>query len=288
MSSTFPPASHVIRPTAASRYDSGMRHAPQETASVASRGGAPTSGVTVVISVYNQRAFVEEAVASALQQTVQAFVHVVDDGSTDGSAEAARALGVPVTTLPHRGSFDTFRSGLARVDTPYFSLVGGDDVLNPRFIELTLPHMADPAVAFVYTGMEWFGSEHRLVPARPFSPGRLLWNNYVPAASLTRTEAYRMVGGLDPLFASGAEDWALWVAMVANGWKGVPVDEPLLRYRRHGGGSRSSNRRYWAGQRIRLNLIRRHPLLYLRHAPRIAAVAAERALARLAGRASPL
>ena len=47
---------------------------------------------SVIVTCYNYRDFVEEAVDSALAQTrAAAQVIVVDDGSTDGSSELLRA-----------------------------------------------------------------------------------------------------------------------------------------------------------------------------------------------------
>jgi len=55
----------------------------------------PKPFVTVLIDTYNQEAFIEEAIASVLQQDFPASereILVVDDGSTDRTAEIARAL----------------------------------------------------------------------------------------------------------------------------------------------------------------------------------------------------
>ena len=99
--------------------------------------------------------------------------------------------------------------------------------------------MADPEVGFVYTGFEWFGAADRSFPAPPFDVRALAYGNYVHAASLVRTEAYRAVGGFDERFADHHEDWALFLAIARAGWVGVPVDLPLLRYRQHEGESRN-------------------------------------------------
>lgn len=242
--------------------------------------------VTIVISSYNQSEYLLEAIASAQRQTVACRVMVADDGSTDGSVELARSCGVDVESYPHRGAFETFRSGIDAVETPFFILLGGDDRLHVEYVEKTIPPMESSDVGFVYTGMRWFGAEDRTVSAGPYSVSELLWNNYVHASSLTRLSAYRDVGGLDATFSRGAEDWGLWVAMVAAGWTGACVDEPLLEYRRHPAGSRSASRSYWHGQRIRMALVRRHPGMYLRHAPSLLRIASRQLRRRLSGRPS--
>jgi GT2 family glycosyltransferase len=217
--------------------------------------------VTIVISCYEQQAYIAEAVQSALGQTWPARVVLVDDGSADDSLRVARALGVECRALPHRGALLTFRAGVELVETPYYLLLNGDDVLEPTFVERTRPLMDDPAVGFVYTGFEWFGAAQRLFPAPPFDARALAYGNYVHAASLVRTGAYHAVGGFDERFADHHEDWALFLAIARAGWLGVPVDAPLLHYRQHAVQSR--NRAEMASiEEARWRLFRRDPGAY--------------------------
>jgi GT2 family glycosyltransferase len=195
--------------------------------------------VTIVVTCFDQAAYIADALRSALEQTRAVRVLMVDDGSTDESVRMARDLGVDCLELPHRGALATFRAGVERVGTPFYCLLNGDDILDPRFLERTRPAMDDPRVGFVYTGFEWFGAAHRVVEAPPFHVRTLRFGNYVHAASLVRKAAYESVGGFDERFADHHEDWALWLAMARKGWVGVPVNEPLLRYRQHEGQSRN-------------------------------------------------
>jgi glycosyltransferase involved in cell wall biosynthesis len=199
----------------------------------------PGDDVTIVVTCYQQEAYIAEAVESALGQSWPAPVLLVDDGSTDRSVAIAQDLGATCHVLPHRGALATFRAGVDLVETPFYLLLNGDDVLDRAYVERTRPPMRDPGVGFVYTGFEWFGAAERTFPAPPFDVRALAYGNYIHAASLVRTEAYRAVGGFDERFADHHEDWALFLSMARAGWDGVPVDEPLLRYRQHESGSRN-------------------------------------------------
>jgi glycosyltransferase involved in cell wall biosynthesis len=217
--------------------------------------------VTIVITCYEQEPFVASAVRSALIQTLPARVIVVDDGSTDRSAAIAERMGVEVRRRPHAGALSTFRAAVAAVETPLYILLNADDELDARYVELTRPHMDDPSVGFVYTGMQLAGSAQGTVGAPAFDVRTLRWGNYVHAASLTRLAAYESVGGFDARFADHHEDWALWVAMARSGWVGRAVDVPLLRYRRHDAVSRNPAR-YRDVEAARWRLFRRSPDLY--------------------------
>lgn len=219
------------------------------------------SDVTIVISSYNQAAFIGEAVQSALQQNVACTVLVVDDGSNDGSAEIAEQLGAHVVRRPHRGAMETFRTCVELVETPFYCLLNGDDGLEPTYVARTRPLIDDPRVGFVYTGVLYTGAVSGTRPARAFDAGALRWGNYVHGASLTRKAAYDAVGGFDRAFVDQFEDWALWVSIANAGWIGVPVDQPLLRYRRHVGASRNPTGA-WELERARWRIATRYPRFY--------------------------
>ena len=102
-------------------------------------GSAPL--VTVVTPAYNVAAYVGEAVGSVLRQTFTDFEYlVVDDGSTDGTADAvrSRAAGDPrVRLIPaeHSGLSDTRNRGVKEARGTYIAFLDGDDRWHPRFLE---------------------------------------------------------------------------------------------------------------------------------------------------------
>lgn len=217
--------------------------------------------VTIVISSFNQRQYLPEAITSALSQTIRSPVVVVDDGSSDGSAELAEGMGVDTVRLSHRGALETFRSGVEVVKTPFYILLNGDDALEDSYVERTLPWMTDPEVGFVYTGVRYIGAREGVEYGRPFDRAALRWWNFAHGASLVRKAAYESVGGYDLRFKDHHEDWALWVAMVAKGWAGASIGEPLLRYRQHEHETRNP-RDLRAIKRLRWRLAFRYPAYY--------------------------
>ncbi|MGX5841980.1 glycosyltransferase family 2 protein [Mesorhizobium sp. ArgA1] len=99
--------------------------------------------VAVVITCYNYRPYVEQAIRSVLTQTYRNWECViVDDASTDGSAEHVRQLlqsiGDPRLRLLMRpqngGQLAAFRDGFAAGDAPFVTFLDADDVWRPNFL----------------------------------------------------------------------------------------------------------------------------------------------------------
>ena len=126
----------------------------------------------VVVTSYNYRDYVVEAVDSALAQAhAAAQVIVVDDGSTDGSAELLRSRygNDPRVTLlctPNGGQLAAFQQGLACVvvDVDVVCFLDSDDRWAPDYLgKLAAVYDQRADVGFIVTDMRWFGERERLV-----------------------------------------------------------------------------------------------------------------------------
>lgn len=110
----------------------------------------PTVPVTVIIPAYNEAASLADTILSVRAQTVTpAEIIVVDDYSSDGTGDVARALGVTVIRPPaNTGSKAGAQMfALGRVQTEYTIAIDADTALAPDGIELLLRAFADPRVA---------------------------------------------------------------------------------------------------------------------------------------------
>lgn len=99
--------------------------------------------VAVVITCYNYRAYVEQAIRSVLAQTYRNWnCVIVDDASTDGSADHIRellaAIDDPRLRLLARsqngGQIAGFRDGFAATDAPFVVFLDADDAWLPDFL----------------------------------------------------------------------------------------------------------------------------------------------------------
>lgn len=114
--------------------------------------------VTIVIPVYNRRQYIAGAVDSALRQTYPAVeVVVVDDGSTDGTAEILRQYEGRCRILRHEGNrgIAAAKNRGLRASSPeakYVAILDSDDSYHPAFAERCAGFLErNPKVGFVYT-----------------------------------------------------------------------------------------------------------------------------------------
>lgn len=93
---------------------------------------------SVVMPVYNREKYVREAVDSVLCQTFTDYeLIVVDDGSTDGTAELLQSYGTRIQVIrqQNRGPEVARNTGAAAARGQYIALLDSDDFLLPCALE---------------------------------------------------------------------------------------------------------------------------------------------------------
>ncbi|KAB8289766.1 glycosyltransferase family 2 protein [Bifidobacterium avesanii] len=199
--------------------------------------------VTVVITGFNQGDMLADAVESALRQSIgPASVIVVDDGSTDEDSIAVLdALGrrgdegVRVIRQRNAGVSAARNAGIATADTTYISVLDGDDLLLPDFLNRTLAALrAAPSVVAASGWLKCFGILDCVVRPSGGTLADFLPRNCCPSACTFRRETWERCGGYDESMREGFEDWEFCLSLLETGGEGSRVEvvgEPLVNYR---------------------------------------------------------
>ena len=196
--------------------------------------------VTVIIPTHNYGHLIGEAIESVLNQTYQNLeIMVVDDGSTDNTAEVVKLYPtVRYVYQTHVGKKTPARAhntGIKLSHGEYIICLGADDKLLPTYIEECAQQIEkDAKNGFVWTGTIEFGaSNHVRTPRTPHHRFSLLRHPHGQlGAMLVRKKAYDEVGLYDENLDC-LEDWDMAIRLSLKGWKGKSVRKTLHLCRVH-------------------------------------------------------
>lgn len=215
--------------------------------------GPPQPEVTVVVPCYNYGRYLEQAVASARSQdNVVAHVMIIDDASTDDSAEVAQAIAASddkVSVIAHstnKGHIATYNEGLGSVETEFVALLSADDLLTPGALGRATALMRSfPDVGFVY-GRPVLVTGSVLPPARTRARTWTVWNGrdwiadryrlgrnaiWAPESVMRTTTLHR--AGLFDSAHPHSGDLHLWLRMAQKGDVGLISGADQGWYREH-------------------------------------------------------
>ncbi len=199
------------------------------------------STITVVITTYNRAQFLERAIQSAFQAGSDPEVVVVDDCSTDDTAEFCSKLNIRYIRLSvNQGLANARNVGIAESSSEFITFLDDDDLRLPGSFDKQLERMtADERIALCY-GQALIGDPHRQLPTGEIYPsecpqGDIFWelleNNFIPMPSVLARKKYLLsVGGFNtalPLI----EDWDMWLR-IGERFSVVAVEEPVAIYRK--------------------------------------------------------
>lgn len=206
--------------------------------------------VSTIVPAYNAASFVGRAIASALAQDVDQQIIVVDDGSTDKTAEVVAAFGAAAELVrtPNRGVSAARNEGIRRVRGEFVAFLDADDEWFPgklrRQLELFARHpdvgtvIADEVhvdaqgnvVRPSFFASRSFAAELPIKPGLASKP--LTWlvkESFFPTSSvLTRRTVLSQAGFFDESL-SIVEDRDLWIRLAFVAPVGI-VPSVELRY----------------------------------------------------------
>jgi glycosyltransferase involved in cell wall biosynthesis len=197
--------------------------------------------VSIIIPTYNYGHLVGQAVESALAQTYsQIEVIVVDDGSTDNTAEQLRPYGsrIRVISQANQGLSAARNTGIREARGEWVALLDSDDAFHPRKIERQLQAItAHPELALIGTSIfsteppDWATLKMDVPPTVEFFQLEELVTRtcFAPSSALLRKDVLQKIDLFDTELRS-VEDRDMWIRVGGHHAVGM-IREPLTWYR---------------------------------------------------------
>jgi glycosyltransferase involved in cell wall biosynthesis len=198
--------------------------------------------VSVVIVCYNQAVYLLDAIKSVLAQTYRDFeVVLVDDGSTDNTAERARSVPeICYVYQNNQGLAAARNAGLALSRGRYVVFLDADDRLLPNALESGIASFREhPTSGFVYGNFRKLFNDETTLPAFPtteFSQDHyrhFLQQNLISmhATVMYSREVLNAVGGFNKELRA-CEDYDIYLR-IARGWEVNQHPAFVAEYRQH-------------------------------------------------------
>jgi len=195
--------------------------------------------VSVIVPLYNKAPYVRRALDSIGAQTLSDLeAIVVDDGSTDGSAEIAEAYTDPrfrIIKQANAGPGAARNRGLAEARGPLAAFLDADDFWQPKYLEtgagvlesfpeagaFSCVYREDPGGVSTERMWRERGIEPGLQRIAPQSRAKLLTymaSFMYPSSTMIRTQTALELGGFyERNGCRFAEDTTLWLKVLLNG-----------------------------------------------------------------------
>lgn len=220
-----------------------------------------------MIPSWNSAAHLEATIRSVVNQDGGADemqIMVVDDASTDATAEIVRAFGPRVSYRCNDrnvGAVENFNVCIAQAKGELVHILHADDLVAPGFYDALDAAFVEPAITAataVTSIVDANGVEKKRTRSERSGSGP--WTNALdalsvsnrmfPSSTVVRRSTYERLGGFRTELPHAA-DWEMWARIAASG-KVWFEDQALAMYRVHG--ASDTNQRVLSGANMRERL----------------------------------
>ncbi|MEO8637388.1 MAG: glycosyltransferase [Candidatus Taylorbacteria bacterium] len=227
--------------------------------------------ITVLMPVYNGETYLGDAIESILGQTYLNFEFlIIDDGSTDRSAEIIRSYIDPrifvLSNAENRGLVYSLNRGLQNAKGKYVARMDSDDICVPERLEKQITFMEKhPDIGICGTWIKTIGEKggytHKYLTDHDDIKANLLFNTSFahPTVMIRKSVLEENDLRYDEADKFYFEDYSLWIKM-SRVTKIANIPEVLLLYRVH---KKSSSQINALQNRFGADNLRREQLLAL-------------------------
>ena len=199
--------------------------------------------VGVVVITWQRRDEALAAVQRLRELPEQPHVVLVDNGSTDGTADAVRARfpEVEVVALAENKGAVGRNIGIERLRTPYVAFCDDDTWWEPGSLTRAADALDEhPRLALVNARIvvEPYGTDDPIVeelrdspvPGPDWLPGPAL-GSFLAGASVVRRDAFTEVGGFSERLWLGGEEELLATDLLSAGWELCYLEDLVVHHR---------------------------------------------------------
>ena len=225
--------------------------------------------ISVVTSVYNGEAYLEECIDSILSQTFQNFEYIIlNNGSTDRTAEILERYTDPRLRIIHQENLGISRSlnkGIELSNSDMIARLDADDYSVPQRLEKQIAFM-EKHPDIVLCGSRWLEltsgklSEQRVAfieTDQAIRKSMSLFNPFSHSAVMFRKKTFFKTGGYNCQFKYG-QDYDLWLRMLSFGKAWILKEElGVTRTYEQSESYRNARKQKLEGLRVRWNAFRK-------------------------------
>lgn len=199
--------------------------------------------ISVVMSLYNSKHYLKEAIDSVLSQTYTDFeLIVIDDGSEDNSSEIVNSYDdtrINLLTQKNTGLATALNNAIAAASSEYIARMDPDDICLPKRLAIQYNYLqTHPKVVLVGSSATCI-DEHGTALANIVKPAmHMKGESTLPESPcihptvMLRRAAFEKAGGYPKNMRYGGEDAVLFNKMIAYGAI-ANLPDILLLYRIH-------------------------------------------------------
>ena len=218
--------------------------------------------ISVIIPTYNRFVALQNALASVYAQTLPpSEVIVVDDGSTDGTAEMVRREYPDVKLLiqNNQGVSAARNTAIQVAEGDWIALLDSDDEWLPKKLETQMAALEKaPQVLLCHTDEIWIRNGVRVNQMKKHEKrGGHIFEHCLPlccmspSSVLIHRHVFDELGLFDEALPA-CEDYDYWLRFCAK-YPVLFIDTPLLK--KYGGHEDQLSRKHWGMDRFRIRAL---------------------------------
>ena len=192
----------------------------------------PTPLFSVIIPCYNQRQYIDEAIASVIAQSWPLWeIIVVDDSSPDGCGRYVTDMVAPILnrnsskqlikvvyTSGPKGKARSLNLGIATAVGFWICVLDADDRIGEDyFMKAEKALTANPDINIIYSNQQFFGASKGLWDVPLYDPQMALIHGPFPSMTLYPRKLWDMVQGYSSALPYGNEDYDFWLLLMEVG-----------------------------------------------------------------------